>query len=98
MITPGGEQLVLPLGGLLVQGADAADDEPGGDLLVLLLRGERRVGGLGDLGVADPAAGLLAEDRPRVADGGPGVLGDGGDRVLDAGIHRDGDRAAGQTR
>ena len=46
----------MPLGGLLVAGADPADDQPGGDLLFLLRR-ERGVPGLGDLGVGDPVAG-----------------------------------------
>ena len=33
VVAPDGEQLVLPFGCLLVAGADAADDQPGGDLL-----------------------------------------------------------------
>jgi hypothetical protein len=52
VVAPGREQLVLPDGGLLVQVTDAAHDQPRGDLLSLL-RGKRRVFGLGDLGVAD---------------------------------------------
>ena len=31
MVAPDGEQLVLPLSSLLVQVADPADDQPGGD-------------------------------------------------------------------
>jgi hypothetical protein len=53
VIPPDREQLVLPPGGLVVQVADAADDEAGGDLPALL-RGERGVLNLGDLGVGDP--------------------------------------------
>ena len=49
------EELALPLGFLLVAGAGAADDEPGGDLLAFLFRGERGVCGFRGLGVGDPA-------------------------------------------
>ena len=41
VVAPGGEQLVLPGGGLLVQVADPADDQPRGDGLAFLRR-ERR--------------------------------------------------------
>src|SRR5690349_6699322 len=45
----------------------AADDQPGGDVQVLvLLGGEGRVAGLGDLGVGDPAAQLVVPDGLRV--------------------------------
>ena len=76
MVAVGGEQLALPLGGLAVAGADAADDQPCGDLVAFLLRRERGVPGLGDLGVGDPAFQLLIPDGLRVADRGPGVFGD----------------------
>jgi len=62
MVAPGGEQLALPLRGLLVLVADAPDDEAGGDLLVLL-RGERGVLRLGDLGIGDPGLQLVIPDR-----------------------------------
>ena len=38
VVAPGGEQLVLPGSCLLVQVADPADDQPGGDGLGLLRR------------------------------------------------------------
>jgi hypothetical protein len=62
VVSPDGEQFVLALGCLLVEVADAADDEAGGDLLVLL-RCERGVAGFGDFGVGDPAVQLVIEDR-----------------------------------
>ena len=65
VVAEDGEQLVLARGGLLVQVPDPADDQPGGDRLSLL-RGERRVRDLGDLGVADPGAQLVVPDRARV--------------------------------
>ena len=83
VVTPDGEQLVLPVGGLLVLVADPADDQPGGDRMSLLRR-ERRVLGLGDLGVGDPAVQLVVEDRLRVLDGGPALFGNRGDRGADA--------------
>ena len=55
MVAPGGEQLVLALGGLAVLVADSADDRPGGDGLTLLGR-ERGIAKFGDLGVGDPAS------------------------------------------
>jgi len=58
VVAPGGEQLVLPAGCFLVQAADPADDEPGGDRLPLLVP-ERRVLRLGDLGVRYPGAQLV---------------------------------------
>ena len=67
VVTPDREQLVLPGGGLLVQVPDPADDQPGGDRLVLL----RREGGVlsfGDLGVGDPGIQLVVPDRLRVLD------------------------------
>jgi hypothetical protein len=73
VVAPGGEQLVLPGGCLLVQVADLADDQPGGDGLALLRR-ERGVGDLGDLGVRYPAAQLVVPDRAGIPDRGPGVL------------------------
>ena len=93
VVAPGGEQLVLPGSCLLVQVADPADDQPGGDRLAFL-RGERRVRHFGDLGVGDPAAELVIPDRARVPDRGPGVLADGGDRGADR-VHGDGDREPG---
>ena len=50
VVAPDGEQLVLAFGCFLVAGADAADDQPRGDLLAFLLRRERRVLDFGDLG------------------------------------------------
>jgi hypothetical protein len=44
VVAPAGEQLVLAGGGLAVEVADAADDQPGGDRLALVLRGERGIG------------------------------------------------------
>ena len=79
VVAPDGEQLVLPGGSLLVQVADPADDQPGGDGLAFLAR-ERRVLGLGDLGIRDPGAQLIIPDRARVPDGGPGIFVIGGDR------------------
>ena len=38
VVAPGGEQLALPGGGLLIEVADAADDQPGGDGLALAPR------------------------------------------------------------
>jgi len=84
VVAPGREQLALP--GVLVQVADPADDQPGGDRLAFL-RGERGVPGLGDLGVGDPAPELVIPDGPRVADGRPGVLADGRDRRGDVRVH-----------
>jgi len=46
VVAPDGEQLVLALAGLAVEVFDPADDQPGGDGLVLL-RGERGVFHLG---------------------------------------------------
>ena len=86
-----GEQLALAFGCFLVAGADAADDQPCGDLLAFLLRRERRVLDLGDLGVGDPAGQLVVPDGLRLGDRGPGILGDTADRRLDAGVHRHGD-------
>ena len=73
VVPPGREQLALAFAGL-GQVADPAHDQPGGDGLALL-RGERRIGDLGDLGVGDPGPQLVIPDRPRVADGRPGILG-----------------------
>ena len=53
VVAPDREQLVLPWRPWVLV-ADPADDQPGGDGLALL-RGERGVAGLGDLGVGDPA-------------------------------------------
>jgi hypothetical protein len=47
---------------LAVEVFDPADDQPGGDGLPLL-RGERGIGDLGDLGIRDPAAQLIIPDR-----------------------------------
>ena len=63
MVAPEREQLALARGGLLVQVPDPADDQPRGDRLPLLRR-ERRVFRLGDLGVGDPGAQLVIPDRP----------------------------------
>jgi hypothetical protein len=52
VVSPCGEQLVLAFGCFAVQVADPADYQPGGDRLAFL-RGERRVGDFGDLGVGD---------------------------------------------
>ena len=65
VVAPGGEQLVLARGGLLVQVADPADDQPRGDRLAFLRR-ERRVLRLRDLGVGDPGAQLVIPDRPGI--------------------------------
>jgi hypothetical protein len=94
VVAVGGEQLVLAALGLLVAHLDSAHDQPGGDGLALLA-GEGGVGRFGDLGVGDPAAGLLVEDRPRVGDRRPGVLVDGGDGGFDLGVEFGGDREPG---
>ena len=85
VVTPDGEQLVLPGGGFLVQVADPADDQPRGDGLALLRR-ERRVLSLGDLGVRYPAVQLVVPDRARVPDRGPALFADGGDGGADAAV------------
>jgi hypothetical protein len=95
VVAPGGEQLVLAGGSLLVQVPDPARDQPGGDQLALLRVGECGVSGLGDLGVGDPAAELVIPDRARVPDPGPGVVRDGGDGRGDLGVHVHGDREPG---
>jgi hypothetical protein len=84
VVAPGGEQLILALRLLLVPAADAADDQPRGDLLLVLLRGERRVLDLGDLGGGDPAVQLVVPDGLQVLDGGPGIPADVGDRRADS--------------
>jgi hypothetical protein len=58
VIAPDGEQLILAFAGSAVEVFVPADDQPGGDGLVLL-GGERGVGHLGDLGVAHPAGQLV---------------------------------------
>jgi hypothetical protein len=62
VVAPGGEQLALPGGGVLVLVADPADDEAGGDrpLAALLEGGVLR---LGDLGFGGPAAELVVPQR-----------------------------------
>ena len=100
VVTPGGEQLVHPLGGLLVLVADPADDQPGSDGPALLRR-ERRVLSFGDLGVGDPAVQLVVPDRLRVPYRCSALFGDGGDGGADAGVHGNGDgepRAAAADR
>ncbi len=86
-----GEQFVLAIGDAGVQAFDAADDEAGGHRLVLLGR-ERGVAGLGDLGVRDPGARILVEDRVGVSDRRPGARSDRRDRLLDLLVHLRGDR------
>jgi hypothetical protein len=55
---------------------DPADDQPDGDVQVLVrLGGEGRIFSLRDLGVGDPAAELVIPDGLRVLDGLPGVWG-----------------------
>ena len=71
VVAPDREQLVLAAGGFAVEVLDPADDQPGGDRLAFL-RGERRVGHFGDLGVGDQPVLVLIPDRPRVGDRGPG--------------------------
>jgi hypothetical protein len=60
VITPGGEQFLLPAAGGAGHVADAADDQPGSKgnrcPASVRVRGERGVFRLGDLGVRDPAA------------------------------------------
>jgi hypothetical protein len=63
VIAPGGKQLAVAWCGLSLV-ADAADDEPGGDLQLFLLGGEGGVAGLRDLGVGDPAARAGRPRRP----------------------------------
>ena len=65
----------LRLHRIVAPGTDAADDEPGGDLLLLRLRDECRVPGSRDLRVEDPAFRLPVPDGLRVLDRCPGVFG-----------------------
>ncbi len=88
VVAPRGEQLALGGWG---EAADPAHDQPGGHPM-LVVAGERGVADLGDFGVGDPALLVLVEDRVRVADGGPGVLGDRRDRLGDLAVHPGGDR------
>src|SRR5665647_2163070 len=67
-------------------------DQPPGDLVGSLLRGERGERDLGDLGLGDPGPGGLVEDRVGVLDRGPGVVGDACDRAFDGRVHPHGDR------
>src|SRR6516225_1258803 len=60
-----------------------------------LVRRERRVLRLGDLGVGDPGLQLVVPDRARVPDRRPCVLADGGDRGTDARVRGHGDREPG---
>ena len=85
VVPPGGEQLVLPGTGLVVQVPDPADDQPRGDGLAFGRR-EGCVPGLGDLSVGDPAIQPVVPDGARVLDGGPGVFADGGDGGADAAV------------
>ncbi len=63
------EQLTLTLGNAgRVEAADAADQQPAGDLLGCAAAGERRVADLGDLRVGDEGLFVVVPDRPRVAD------------------------------
>jgi hypothetical protein len=64
VVAPDGEQLVLAPGGRRVEVFDPADDQPSGDGLPLL-RGERGIADLGDLGVEDPAAQLVTSQTAR---------------------------------
>ncbi len=96
VVAPGGEELALARCRLSLV-ADAADDQPGGDVQFLLLRGEGCVSGPGDRGVGDPAVQLVVPDGLRVLDGSPGVVGDGGDRGLDGGGDRGGDGEPGSA-
>jgi hypothetical protein len=67
----GREQLALAGGGLGVQVADPADDQPGGDGPVRIVR-ERGAGGFGDLRVRDPGRQLVVSDRAHGPAGGSG--------------------------
>ena len=60
--------------------ADAAHDQPGGDVVFLAAGGERGERDFGDVGVSNPPLLILVEDRVRMADRRPGILVDGGDR------------------
>ena len=76
--------------GVLV--ADAAHDQSGGDGVLAAAGGER---GERHLGVADPLAELLVEDRVWVPDYRPRILTDGGDRPLHRDVLADSDREPG---
>jgi hypothetical protein len=65
VIAPDREQFILPGGGLLVQVADPAGDQPRGDRLAFLRR-ERRVLDPGGLRVGDPGAQLVVPAGVRV--------------------------------
>ncbi|MCA1224049.1 hypothetical protein [Streptomyces sp. 8L] len=76
VVAPGVKQRALSGGDGLrrARAFDAAHDQTGGDLLLLRLGSEGGVGGLGYLGVGDPALALLVPDRLGVLDRRPGVL------------------------
>jgi hypothetical protein len=85
-----GEQLGLSPGlpagwGGRVEAADAAHDQPGGDVLGAAEPGERGEGHLGDLGVGDPPLLVLVEDRDDRALGGREVANLGGLALADEG-------------
>ncbi|MEU7876082.1 hypothetical protein [Dactylosporangium sp. NPDC049140] len=90
VVAPHGEQFALFVHCGFVQVGDATDDEPGGDLVAGAL--ERGVGGFGDVRAGDEPLLLVVPDRLRIADFGPGVLADGGDRRTDRGVDSDRDR------
>lgn len=93
VVPPGGEQLALSGRHVLaVEAFDAADDQPGSHVVALAARGERGEADLGDLGVGDPALTCLVPDRLGVADRGPVVVGDRGDRANHGRVHPGGDR------
>src|SRR5664280_1782633 len=84
---PGLEQGCLP--GVGVEVGDPAHDEPPGDLVGLLLRGERD---LGDLRGRDPHLGGLVEDCVGGLDRRPRIGADGGDGRFHLRVEPDGDR------
>jgi len=89
VIPVGRQQLCLAVDRL--QASDPAHDQPGGDPMAGF-GFESGVGDFGALSVGDPFPGVLVVDRVGVADRGPGVLSDAGDRSSDLGVHAGGDR------
>jgi hypothetical protein len=93
VVAPPGDELALGE----VKSADAAHDEPGGDVLVLASAGERGVGDLGDFGIADEALLSLVPDRVGIAARGPRVLLDSADRGVEVPVVPGGDGEPGPT-
>lgn len=86
------EQLALSLVFLRSQVRDTADDQPAGDVVGFLLRGERGERKFGDFGDRDPPLRLFVEGGVGVFDRRAGIVGDGADRGSDHRVQSGGDR------